>query len=286
MSKYKFNNGFIYCNDFKLPMTRVVEALNEMSAKLHEKDREYKDLFEAFEDGQKVLRAANKRVENLSRVNNEYGEVLTPIWDYCRGNVKVELGKSMTEALIESHKLLQSQVWSLEQRCKLLEEDAEDTAKYVEIQRGELAKANERVKECHEELVNRHNHIQELRQESGEYAMLIANLVRRADVKTDLLQNPTFEKASEQLNKFAIEKKVEGYYDSCIESGMNGGQADLLSDIYGEQLRKEQASEYEFREIGETEWTPCDKDWFDYCQKSPEHEARLRKEQDDEKTKS
>lgn len=43
------------------------------------------------------------------------------------------------------------------------------------------------------------------------------------------------------------------------------------------QLRKEQASEYEFREIGETEWTPCDKDWFDYCQKSPEHEARLRK---------
>lgn len=74
---------------------------------------------------------------------------------------------------------------------------------------AQLAKANERVRERSEELVNRHNQIQELRQENGEYAILIANLVRRADVKTDLLQNPTFEKASEQLNKFAIENKVE-----------------------------------------------------------------------------
>ncbi len=65
MSEYKFYNGFIYRKDFKLPMTRVVEFLNEMSAKLHEKDREYKDLFEAFEDGQKVLEDANKRVAEL-----------------------------------------------------------------------------------------------------------------------------------------------------------------------------------------------------------------------------
>ena len=49
--------------------------------------------------------------------------------------------------------------------------------------------------------------------------------------------------ASKLLNKFAIEKKCEGYYDSCIESGMNGGEAALFSGIYTEQLRKEQASE-------------------------------------------
>lgn len=66
---------------------------------------------------------------------------------------------------------------------------------------GELAKANERVKE--------------LDQENKEFAMLIANLVRRADVKIDLLQNPTYEKASEQLNKFAIEKKIEGVNNFC-----------------------------------------------------------------------
>ncbi|GFD77249.1 hypothetical protein KUL118_01110 [Tenacibaculum sp. KUL118] len=118
MSEYKFYNGFIYRKDFKLPMTRVVEFLNEMSAKLHEKDREYKDLFEAFEDGQKVLKDANKRLENLSRVNKEYGEVLTPIWDYCRENVEVELGKSITEALIESHKELVTKVEGLERDAR------------------------------------------------------------------------------------------------------------------------------------------------------------------------
>lgn len=147
MSKYKFNNGFIYCNGFRMPMTSVVEALNERDWELSKGKEDYKNLFEAFEDCQKVLGDANKRLENLSRVNKEYKEVLTPIWDYCRENVKVELGKSISEALIESHKLLQSQVWSLEQRCKLLEEDSKDTAKYVEIQRGELAKANERARE-------------------------------------------------------------------------------------------------------------------------------------------
>ena len=86
-------------------MTRVVEALNEMDGELSKDEEGYKNLFEAFEDCQKVLGDANKRLENLSRVNKEYKEVLTPIWDYCRKNVKVELGKSITEALIESHKV-------------------------------------------------------------------------------------------------------------------------------------------------------------------------------------
>lgn len=39
------------------------------------------------------------------------------------------------------------------------------------------------------------------------------------------------------VNKFAIEQKATGYYDSCIESGMNEGQSSLLADIYAEQLR-------------------------------------------------
>lgn len=144
-------------------MTRVVEALNEMDGKLSKGKEDYKNLFEAFEDCQKVLGDANKRLENLSRVNKEYKDVLTPIWDYGRKNVKVELGKSISEALIESHKLLQSQVWSLEQRCKLFEEDSKDTAKYVEIQRGELAKANERLKELEEE----NNHLSSLMRQDG-----------------------------------------------------------------------------------------------------------------------
>ena len=59
----------------------------------------------------------------------------------------------------------------------------------------QLAKASERLKES--------------KQVRTEYSFLIADLVRRADVKNDLYKNPTYQKASEQLNKFAIEKKIE-----------------------------------------------------------------------------
>ena len=118
MIKYKFLNGFIYCNGFRMLMTSVVEALNEMDGELSKGKEDYKNLFEAFEEGQKVLGDANKRLENLSRVNKEYKEVLTPIWDYCRENVKVEPGKSMTEALIESNKELVTKVARLEQDAK------------------------------------------------------------------------------------------------------------------------------------------------------------------------
>tara|TARA_R100000687_G_scaffold33154_4_gene27166 strand:+ start:757 stop:1158 length:402 start_codon:yes stop_codon:yes gene_type:complete len=110
--------------------------------------------------------------------------------------------------------------------------------------RNQLAKANERVRECHKELVNRHDQIQELRQENGEYAILIANLVRRADVKTDLLQNPKFEKASVQLNKFAIEKSIEGVQRvlDCGELNLSQGDIDTIR-LIREQLRKEQSND-------------------------------------------
>ena len=146
MIKYKFLNGFIYCNGFRMLMTSVVEALNEMDGELSKDEEGYKNLFEAFEDCQKVLGDANKRLENLSRVNKEYKEVLTPIWDYCKANVKVELGKSITEALIESHKELVIKVEVLEQ------ERDEDLMKLQGLGfechnlKEKLAKANERVK--------------------------------------------------------------------------------------------------------------------------------------------
>ncbi len=33
---------------------------------------------------------------------------------------------------------------------------------------------------------------------------------------------------------------------------------------------------YEWREIGETDWVECDEAWFDYCNKSPIHDARIK----------
>lgn len=101
---------------------------------------------------------------------------------------------------------------------------------------------------CHDELVDANERVKELEQENKEFTMLIANLVRRADVKIDLLQNPTYEKASEQLNKFAIEQRqeaVEEYKKSdefckLLDSHFNSGKVYGHNEYY-EQLRKEQA---------------------------------------------
>ncbi|GEM_PF-6758069 len=88
----------------------------------------------------------------------------------------------------------------------------------------QLAKANEQVKW--------------LEKRNNEYAMCIISISDRVDIQDYLENNPTYENAKIQLNKFAIEQKIKGYYDSCIESGMNEGQSSILADIYSEQLRK------------------------------------------------
>jgi chromosome segregation ATPase len=180
-------------------MTDTLKAFEKADQKLFEAQQEIKSL--------------RVQVEQLSRVNKEYKDVLTPIWDYGRKNVKVELGKSITEALIESHKLLQSQVWSLEQRCKLLEEDSKDTAQYVEIQRGELAKANEDYKElfcafesCQDELKKANKLVKELEHGNRACAIAIRELVERGDIEPLMVGNDALDKI---VNKFAIEKKIE-----------------------------------------------------------------------------
>lgn len=33
--------------------------------------------------------------------------------------------------------------------------------------------------------------------------------------------------------------------------------------------------QYEWREIGETDWAVCNKEWFDYCCSSPQHDTRI-----------
>ena len=100
---------------------------------------------------------------------------------------------------------------------------------------------------CHDELVDANERVKELEQENKKFTMLIANLVRRADVKIDLLQNPTYEKASEQLNKFAIEQQRKGIEDykksdefcRLLDSHFNSGKVYGHNEYY-EQLRKEQ----------------------------------------------
>lgn len=108
--------------------------------------------------------------------------------------------------------------------------------------RTQLAKVNERLKELEKELKESKDALNAAEQQLSSYENALEE-VQAVFVNSDAC--PLFEpfnprNLSAWLNKFAIEKKREGYYDSCIESGMNGGQADLLSDIYAEQLRKEQ----------------------------------------------
>jgi len=105
-----------------------------------------------------------------------------------------------------------------------------------------LAKANARMASLELELAKANERVKELDQENKEFTMLIANLVRRADVKIDLLQNPTYEKASEQLNKFAIEKKIEALKEQLKRKSFKSVHdlIEIVIDSYENQLRKEQ----------------------------------------------
>ena len=78
--------------------------------------------------------------------------------------------------------------------------------------REQLAKANERVAELEEK-----------------NDLMMTRLMAAA---LGLASGKSCPTAIEELNKFAIEQKRIGYYDSCIKSGLNEGQASLLSDIY------------------------------------------------------
>ncbi len=43
---------------------------------------------------------------------------------------------------------------------------------------------------------------------------------------------------------------------------------------YAAEMQSRRTNRYQWREIGETEWMPCSKSWFDYCRKSPLHDTK------------
>lgn len=61
------------------------------------------ELAQAAYDEIKHLR---QRIATLDRINKEFGQVLSPVYEYCETNIQTQLGKSITESLIESHKTL------------------------------------------------------------------------------------------------------------------------------------------------------------------------------------
>ena len=32
---------------------------------------------------------------------------------------------------------------------------------------------------------------------------------------------------------------------------------------------------YQYKEIGKGDWTDCTKEWYDYCNQSPEHDTKI-----------
>ena len=65
-----------------------------------------------------------------------------------------------------------------------------------------------------------------------------------------------------------------------IDRLQNGVLGLRVAELTGERdalkAQVEQFTMCEWREIGESNWAQCDKDWFEYCQKSPEHDTRKR----------
>jgi hypothetical protein len=161
-------------------------------------------------------------------------------------------------------------------RSKLIDARAENARL-----REQLAKANDRVEElerdkegCALRVTKQKEVIKRYESEAIEIAkaqerFAIENQCKAIDVFTSVFVESNY--------KHDVPVMGRVYNEKMREAILNALQKAAEKSI--QKLRKGQASEYEFREIGESEWTPCDKDWFDYCQKSPEHDARLRKEQ-------
>lgn len=104
--------------------------------------------------------------------------------------------------------------------------------------RTQLAKANERV--------------EELGKENSEYAKCIISISERVDIQDFIKNNPNYENARAQLNKFAIDKKIEVLHsaigdfeeiksrlgDDIVRSSLVAAIGYFRSKI--DQLRKEQ----------------------------------------------
>lgn len=79
-------------------MTSVVEALNERDWELSKGKEDYKNLFEAFEDCQKVLGDANKRVKELEK---ELKELTQEASSYTFYSVKQDFSEELNKFAIE-----------------------------------------------------------------------------------------------------------------------------------------------------------------------------------------
>jgi hypothetical protein len=111
--------------------------------------------------------------------------------------------------------------------------------------RQQLAKANERVKELEGEIVSFHNHTQELRQEIGEYVILIAKANERVDELQDALIDDA--KAKAMLEKLTIENgelniKASGnifhvFCETFVETFTGSGATNyLVAEFNSEEL--------------------------------------------------
>lgn len=107
-----------------------------------------------------------------------------------------------------------------------------------DLAKNELESAHRKIKQLTESLAKANEIVKELGHGNRACAIAIRELVKRGDIKPLMVGNDALDKI---VNKFAIEKKIEGIESSIAYAEGKAHFVDV-SDLqdYIEQLRKEQ----------------------------------------------
>lgn len=128
--------------------------------------------------------------------------------------------------------------------CTFKEHEENHTEYSEPVFEKSIEEAERRLCSIVQKLENANERVRELEKENSEYAKCIISISERVDVQDFIKNNPTYESARTQLNKFAIEKKIEVFnewiYEVKFMEGLSARDVIESAVMYAEQLRKEQ----------------------------------------------
>lgn len=83
----------------------------------------------------------------------------------------------------------------------------------------------------------------------------------------------------EQLDKIKAQREIDELkrQNAALRAERDALKADneRLKALAVARGTKGGVTQYQCREIGETDWQDCDKGWFEYCTNSPLHDTRI-----------
>lgn len=236
----------MFRNGDKVYTVADIERLEQQLANANE---DYKTLFSAFESCQDELKKSNERESVLSCQLDSHMERVAEL-EKENKRESMELRSRLGSALGRNSEY-NSAIENMQQKLAKANErvndmvESQNAAVYRAYKAEQsLAKANERIKELEEEFKGSEDDLYAAEQQLSSYENALEE-VQAVFVDSDAC--PLFEpfnpkNLSAWLNKFAIEKKIEGAYAviSLLDETKDSKTTLMANNYVREQLRKEQ----------------------------------------------